>query len=102
MASINHTADTSNSDRQYYDFEIEIARLNNRVHQVRVLRSPAGEAQEQSKSIIASADLENLLLRFEKSLLRSNRSYRRKLSDNEQFIQGFGSQLFDKLMVEYN
>ena len=81
----------------YLDFELEIGPGAGRDYPVRVINSPAGEAQETMCFPFDELALTNRLQALEMALLRSGGKRRRKLPPEAQLVQDFGRALFECL-----
>ena len=94
---------SDNSNRTaltYLDFELEVEKGNGRRYLVKVIESPAGQAQEVMRFPFNDAALENHLQALQIALLRSaSRNRRLYLSEEEQKVQRFGQALFDALFT---
>lgn len=85
---------------QYLDFDLEIGLGTEGTYPVKVLRSPAGEAEGSMRFPFDAPTLENRLLKLQNALLRSGGEQRRRiLSADEQAMQDFGQRLFEALLV---
>jgi len=82
----------------YLDFELEIGVGDGQVYPVAVLRSPAGEAREQTEFPFGDLELENRLQALQIALLRTGSILRQVLTPEEQAVQAFGRALFEMLL----
>jgi hypothetical protein len=87
----------STSSWDYLDFDLEIRERDPREYSV-IVRSPAGEAQEEMSFPFDERALRDRLRDLEIALLRSGGT-RRSLSREEQTVQEFGRNLFEALLV---
>jgi tetratricopeptide (TPR) repeat protein len=87
----------STSTWDYLDFDLEIREGDLHEYSV-IVRSPAGEAQEQMSFPFDERALRDRLRDLEIALLRSGGT-RRSLSREEQTVQDFGRSLFEALLV---
>jgi pSer/pThr/pTyr-binding forkhead associated (FHA) protein len=85
---------------RYLDFDLEIGVGTEGTYPVKVLRSPAGEAEGRMRFPFDTQTLENRLLKLQNALLRSGGEQRRRISsDEEQAVQEFGERLFEALLM---
>jgi hypothetical protein len=82
----------------YLDFELEIGPGEGREYPVRVVQSPAGEAQGTMLFPFDKLALENRLQALQIALLRSGGKRRRVPSKQERAVQDFGQTLFDTVL----
>lgn len=83
----------------YDDFEIEIGQGKGRDYPISVLHSEAGEAHENMQFPYDELMLENRLLALQDALLGSGGMTRTFLTQEEQTVQNFGSDLFNALIT---
>ena len=83
----------------FLDFEIEIGQGEAGEYSVKVLRSPAGEAQATLNLPFDNLQLERYQDKLQIALLRSAEKRRQMVSPEEQVVQEFGGKLFDVLLT---
>ena len=83
----------------YLDFVLEIGTSPDSFYPVYVISSPAGETRAFMEFPFNEQQLENQLQALQHALIRSNFSYRKIISPEEQTVQKFGHTLFDALFT---
>ena len=87
------------STTAYEDFEIEIGAGNGIEFPISVVQSPAGETRQMMIFPLSELQLENILIKLEKALLRSGGSRRTALTPDEEAVREFGTMLFEALFA---
>ncbi len=89
----------SSSELTYDDFEVEIGLGRGREYPIAVLHSEAGEAHETMQFPYDELVLENRLLALKNALQGSGGMRHTFLTQEEQTVQDFGSDLFNALIT---
>jgi uncharacterized protein YecT (DUF1311 family) len=87
--------------QDYLDFELALQPGGPGFYAVRLLRSPAGEAEVRTRFPFPLSELESRLKDVTIALLRSSGPARRTaLHEDEQTVQDFGRHLFEALLTD--